>query len=98
VERVESIEFHAPQRPWDLLWRRAHMVVSDGPDGEVFLPAIYPATRHRRDDQLRLGRGTDWQGNEGEPVRGVGLRMFLAGEQDRTIMELNEVRFDIAAS
>ena len=38
MERVEMIEFHDPARPRDLLWRRAHMVVRGGPDGEVFLP------------------------------------------------------------
>ncbi len=97
-ERVELIEFHAPERPRDLLWRRAHMIVTEGPDGEVFLPTIYPSTRHRTDDQLRLGRGTDWEGEEGGPVRGVGQRMFLVGDEDRSIMDLKEVRYNVANS
>lgn len=93
AERVESIEFHPPERPRDLLWRRAHMIVAGGPDGEVFLPAIYPLTQQHGDDQLRLGRGTDWRTAEGEPVRGLGQRMYLIGDQDRGIMEIAEVRF-----
>ena len=93
IETVESIEFRPPERPRDLLWRRAHMIVTDGPDGEVFLPAIYPLTFRSDDDQLRLGRGTAWQGQEGEPVRGLGLRMFLVGDQDQTILELQELQF-----
>lgn len=93
LETVELIEFRPPERPRDLLWRRAHMVVNNGPDGEVFLPALYPLTFQSSDDQLRLGRGSDWRGQEGEPVRGVGLRMFLLGEQSKTILELKELQF-----
>jgi type VI secretion system protein ImpE len=92
IEAVEVAEFRPPERPHDLLWRRTHMVVTDGPDGEVFLPTIYPLTFASGDDQLRLGRGTDWRGQEGEPVRGVGLRMFLVGDQEKTILELKDFR------
>lgn len=98
VESVESLEFRAPERPRDLLWRRARMVVSGGPDGEVYLPAVYPLTFKLGDDQLRLGRGTAWRGQEGEPVRGLGLRMYLVGDQDKTILELKELQFTPAAS
>lgn len=92
-ESVELIEFRPPERPRDLLWRRAHMVVSGGPDGEVFLPTLYPATAKSDDDQLRLGRGTDWRGAEGQPIRGVGLRMFLVGDQEKTILQMKELQF-----
>jgi len=93
LEQTDLIEFHAPERPHDLLWRRAHIVVNDGPDGEVFLPTLYPGTFHSDDDGLRLGRGTKWTDQEGEPIRGCGLRMFLVGEEAKTIMELEQIQF-----
>lgn len=43
IERVSLLEFHPPRRPRDLYWRRASMQVTDGPDGDVYLPAIYAA-------------------------------------------------------
>ena len=95
MEAVEFMEFHPPERPRDLLWRRVHMVVAGGPDGEVFIPALYYGTHEGEDDQLRLGRGTDWTGGDGSPVRGVGLRMLLFGEADKTIMEPETVEFDV---
>ncbi len=58
MERVELIEFRPPVRPRDLLWRRVHMVVAGGPDGEVYLPALYAGTHAETEDQLRLGRST----------------------------------------
>jgi type VI secretion system protein ImpE len=88
VERVTSLEFHPPKRPRDLLWRRATMSVADGPDGDVYIPATYAAPDQAADDSLLLGRSTDWTGPEGGPVRGLGMRTFLVGEEAATIMEL----------
>jgi type VI secretion system protein ImpE len=94
VERFDVIEFREAQRPRDLLWRRAHAVVRGGPDGEVFIPAIYGGAFAESDNRLRLGRMTEWRGGEGAPVSGVGQRMFVVGDEDRTIMELKELTFE----
>jgi type VI secretion system protein ImpE len=94
IEAVVSIEFPRPERPIDQLWRRAHVLLSGGSEAEVYLPALYPLTYRVDNDQLRLGRDTDWIGHEGEPVRGVGLRVFLVGDQDRTILAMDAVRFN----
>ena len=94
-ERVQSLEFHAPKRPRDLLWRRASMSVAEGPDGEVYLPAIY-AVDEPMSDTLRLGRETDWRETEGGPVRGIGQRMFIVGEDAVPMLELGAFRFDVA--
>ncbi len=88
LERVESVEFRAPARPRDLLWRMAHMSVDGGPDGEVFLPVLYAGSSAAADDPIRLGRATEWQGEAGQLVRGVGQRMFLVGGEAQSIMEL----------
>jgi type VI secretion system protein ImpE len=90
TERVVSLEFHAPKRPRDLLWRRVSMSVSEGPDGDVYIPAIY-ATDEPMADTLRLGRETDWKEVEGAPVRGVGQRLFMVGEDAIALMDLGNV-------
>jgi type VI secretion system protein ImpE len=97
MEQVQVIEFRAPEHPHDLIWRRALMVVNNGPDGEVYLPALYAGTHTNSDDQLRLGRATDWVEAEGEPVRGVGQRTFLIGDEDKTIMECGLIKFGDSA-
>jgi type VI secretion system protein ImpE len=97
-EVVETIEFSEPERPRDLIWRRAHLVVHDGPDAEVFIPALYPGAAREEDDQIRLGRMTDWRGGETGPVRGVGQRTFLVGEDARPMLELKSIAFDAPAA
>ena len=64
------------------------MIVRDGPDGEVFLPALYTAASAETDNRLRLGRMTEWRGGEGEPVRGAGQRIFWIGGEERPILEM----------
>jgi len=94
MEQVEQIEFRPPKRPRDLQWRSVHMIVRNGPDGEVYLPALYAGAQAETDDRFRLGRMTDWRGGGDTPVRGVGQRVFLVGDEDKSILELEEITVD----
>ena len=98
IDRVELIEFRDPQYPRDLLWRAAHMVVRGGPDGEVYIPALYTGSCGSEDAGIQLGRATDWIGEETGLVRGMGQRMFLVGEEARPILSLGTLEFEDAAS
>jgi len=99
-ERVVALQFHAPKRPRDLFWRRASMQVVNGPDGEVYLPAIYPPTSSATvmTDALRLGRATDWQeAGVGGPTVGLGAVTILTGEEALTWLEMDTVSFQVAS-
>jgi type VI secretion system protein ImpE len=97
IENVASVEFRAPQRPRDLIWRPAQMSVNEGPDGEVYLPAIYvPPTGATPDASALLGRSTEWTGGDGAPVRGIGQRTFLVGEESVPILQLGKLEFAAA--
>ena len=93
---IAVIEFRKPERRRDLLWRRAFLSITDGPDGEVFIPSIYytkdPSPAHR------LGHMTDYDSQEGGPAFGKGLREFLLGEQVRSILELGRIEFPSSAT
>ncbi len=95
VERIAEMEFAAPRRTRDLFWRRCSMTVNGGPDGEVYVPALYlppgDADQAGEDGGLRTGDATDWVGDR--LVRGRGQRVFLAGEDGLAIRELSALRF-----
>jgi len=95
IANVESVEFRAPNRPRDLLWRPANMSVRGGPEGEVFLPVLYAGSAASDDDQVRLGRVTQWLEDPAGPVRGLGQREFLVGEDARSIMELQTLEIGV---
>lgn len=86
--QVRQLEVAPPQTPRDLLWAACQIVLSDGTIRRGYLPALYPGSHEYSDDQVRLGRLTEWTGEEGAPVRGVGCKMVLAGDTDMTLLEI----------
>lgn len=95
MERVERIEIRPFERPRDLLWRSAHVVLRDGAHGEMFLPTIYAGTAASGTEQAVLGRMTDWQGGDSSPLRGIGQRMLLVDDEDRPLLEIGELEFQV---
>ncbi len=96
-DTVESVEFFRPSRPREALWCRARMIVNNGPDGEVYIPAIYLGSAETNNEAIQTGRSVDWIGNESGCVQGIGQRLFLVGDTDHTLLDLNEIVFDKAA-
>ena len=92
--RINSLEFHKAEGPMDLVFRRATIETNEeGPDGDVYIPAIYQSLAEEDQENLLLGRATDWLGNEGEPVVGAGQKMFLVDERSISIMEIETLEF-----
>jgi type VI secretion system protein ImpE len=77
LEQVESITMNPPQAPRDVIWRPANVTLTDGVSGDVLIPGLYPDTHLHGDDEIRLGRGTEWLGGTGDVARGAGGRMLL---------------------
>jgi type VI secretion system protein ImpE len=96
TERVDFMEFEKPTRPRDIVWRQCKMEVRGGPEGVVYVPSTYPTLPAEGDiDSFRLGRATEWSGGDGTPTRGIGLRLFLVGEEGMSIDELQTVQFGV---
>jgi type VI secretion system protein ImpE len=93
VADLATLETRPLARPRDLLWRPARLEIGNGPAGDIYLPALYVSNGAEVDDALRLARRTEWLEQEGAPVRGVGQRVFLAGDDDVPIHELGRVEF-----
>src|SRR5207253_131375 len=93
-DTVELVEFHKPERTRDLFWRPTHMVVTNGPDGVVYVSTLYPGSHIATNEAMKLGRGTDWTGGESGPYRGSGLREFLVGDAAKAIMEIETIAFN----
>jgi type VI secretion system protein ImpE len=90
LEKVRSLTTTAPKTPRDLYWLPAVLELDDSA-GPVFLPALYPFSHEHADDAVKLGRMTDWQGAEGEPVRGLGQKTYLAGDDPVGILDIREL-------
>ncbi|MBI3408955.1 MAG: hypothetical protein HY040_11445 [Planctomycetes bacterium] len=92
LEQIESLALNPPKSPRDLLWAPARLEVRDGPAGDVFLPALYPHSHEHPDDQIKLGRSTDWTSTDKGPVQGVGARVFLRGDDALSLLEWRQLQ------
>lgn len=95
-KHIESIECEPPKRVRDLLWIPA--LVKTGPAfkmmelGEVLLPALTWDASSAEDELVRLGRVTNWV-EEGDIVKPVGQKLFLADDEDIPILEVRKIEF-----
>jgi type VI secretion system protein ImpE len=92
LEQVDSLAMNPPRFPRDLVWFPARLTVREGPSGEAFLPALYPGSHEHPREQIKLGRENDWLAADGGPVRGVGAKMFLAGDDAVTLLDWRELQ------
>ena len=96
---IESIEVEAPRRLRDLLWIPA--LVRTGPAfrgtelGEVLLPVMAPFSFRSSDDNVRLGRATEWTEQDGISVP-AGQRMLSVDGEDFPILEIRKIEFTSA--
>jgi type VI secretion system protein ImpE len=92
LDQVESVTMNAPKAPRDLLWAPARLEMKDSA-GNVHLPLLYPGSHEHSDNQVKLGRMTDWKSAEGGPVQGVGARVFLVDEDAMSLLDWRELVF-----
>lgn len=85
LAHVASLRPARPERLRDLVWRPAEISVRGGPEGTVYVPALYPFAPGEGSPAQRLGRETDWIEAADGAVRGIGQRCFLAGDDIVTL-------------
>jgi type VI secretion system protein ImpE len=93
-EQIVKLTINAPKHLRDLLWVPATMEVVDRPPVEVFLPVLYAGSEQNENDQIRLGRMTDWLALDEGMAAGVGQKVFLAEDEEKAILEIRELEFE----
>jgi type VI secretion system protein ImpE len=91
LEQVEKIEFMPPKSLRDLFWMQAKLDTANGTNGEVIIPSLYAGTYKNPNDQVRLGRMTDWRDIGEDIYVGEGLKLFWIDGADKPILEVKEI-------
>lgn len=97
VEQVVKIVIPPPTHLRDLLWMPASVEVMGRPAVDVFLPVLYPESAVQENDQIRLGRMTDWLDLGDRIVGGIGQKVFLLGEIELALLEIREFEWRASA-
>ena len=94
--QLSSVRVQAPARLRDLLWApalvQAASAYQGGEMGEVLLPALAPLSWRSADDEVRLGRVTDWDEDGGGAVP-VGQKLLLVDGEPVPFLEVRELEF-----
>ena len=97
-EQIKSVSISEPKSLRDLIWLSARVETSDNTLGEVYVPALYAGTSEHEDEQVRLGRVTDWRVLGENLYAAVGARVFLAGEDEKALTEVRNLEFEAIES
>jgi type VI secretion system protein ImpE len=97
-KHIEEIEAQPPKRVRDLIWIPA--IVRTGPSfkamelGEVLLPVLTWDASTDEDDNVKLGRVSEWYENDKGEVCPIGQKMFLVDGEELPILELRKLVFN----
>ena len=91
MEQVRLLTMNPPRFPRDLLFIPAHLELEDE-QGDIFLPALYPGSHEHADDQVKLGRMTDWKDLGSGLTQGLGLHTYLIDDDAISLLEWREFR------
>lgn len=101
-QHVASVEMAAPQRLRDTLWAPALVQAAPsfrGMDlGEVLVPAVYPFSWKQPDEQVWLGRVTNWLVNENGRESPVGQKTLLVDGEEFSFLEVRSLKFENGAA
>jgi len=100
-EHVASLEMGPPQRLRDTLWAPA--LVQTAPSfkgmdlGEVLIPAIYPFSWKDPNEEVWLGRVTEWSADDDGREYPSGQKMLLVDGEEVPFLEVRSLQFFHAA-
>lgn len=94
MEQISSINFFKPKSLRDLFWIQAEIELVEGTKGEMFIPSLYCNSWKHDDDQVRLGRKTDWHDLGDDIFVGAGTRLYWMDGEDRSVFELETIEFE----
>jgi type VI secretion system protein ImpE len=93
-ESIRSIEIAEPKYLRDLVWLPASIELNIGPLGQVFLPCLYPGSYQSSNDQIRLGRVTDWRTDVEGLSFGLGQKLLAVDDQELPIADIRHIEFE----
>lgn len=96
-EHVASVQMDQPRRLRDTLWAPALVQAAPsfkGMDlGEVLIPAIYPFSWKNDDEQVWLGRMTEWLADDKGREVPSGQKMLLVDGEEVPFLEVRSLEF-----
>jgi type VI secretion system protein ImpE len=98
LQRVQRIDVEPPADLRDVVWMPAHFVWANGGDNVALIPTRYCGSEQSSDPLVRLARRTDWLEPAPGIFTGAGQRMLAADSGEFPLMDVRQVRLNVAAA
>ena len=92
-QHISRIEIETPVNLRDLLWTSARVEAKDGTTARVFLPALYPGSSEHPNDEVKLGKITEWKRVQEDRYLPIGSRLFVIDDDEKQIFETERIEF-----
>jgi type VI secretion system protein ImpE len=93
-ESIRELSISEPNSLLDLLWIAARITTWEGLTMNCYLPVLYPKSFLHEDENIKMGRMTDWKSLVGSYAQGVGQHVFEVGGKDMAILEIRDIVFN----
>ncbi len=93
LAQIRRLQIGRPEQLRDLLFAPVRVELMDGMQGQFFLLALYAGSSEAANEQAKLGRATEWQAYSDDLARGVGARLWMIGDDDKLVFDVESVEF-----
>jgi type VI secretion system protein ImpE len=92
-DQITRVDITPPKKLRELMWVQARLQVGDQPTGDVFIPTRYTDSYLHPNDNVKLGRITEWEALHDRMVFGMGQRVFLVDGEEVALLDLGGASF-----
>lgn len=93
MEQITKINFLERKSLRDIYWLQAEVELTNGTNGEMFLPSLYANSWKSGNDAIRLGREVDWRNAGDDIFIGEGTKLFWMDGNAKSILDIQTIEF-----
>ncbi len=94
LEEIRELTIAPPESLFDLIWSSASLTTWEGLTMNCIVPVLYPDSSSHDDTNIKMGKLTEWVSLGSSLAKGIGQHVFEAGEEDISLLEIREARFN----
>ncbi|HVN72009.1 MAG TPA: type VI secretion system accessory protein TagJ [Desulfomonilia bacterium] len=94
-EAIRELQIFEPKTSFDLIWATASITTWEGLSMNCCLPVLYPETFLAADEQIKIGRLTDWVPLGSGLSKAYGQHVYQIGDEDTALLDIREVTFKL---
>jgi type VI secretion system protein ImpE len=96
VQHIRRIGLEPPVDLRDLVWTPAQFTWANGGESVGVIPTRYPGSERAEDEAIRLARKTVWEEAGQDLYLGLGQRMLTTDGGEYPLMQVREIRLNVA--